>query len=92
MISSGAFSDGVAVRLVITSDTSLHTIQDGAFSGAHTLSELWIYYPNEAGILPPADFVGVASDFTVHIPDDSNYASGYYWGERGLVFVYDANE
>lgn len=92
MISSGAFSDGVAVRLVITSDTSLHTIQDGAFSGAHTLRELWIYYLNEAGILPPADFVGVASDFTVHIPDDSNYPSGYYWGERGLVFVYDANE
>lgn len=91
MISSGAFSGGRANRLVISSDTSLRTIQDGAFSGAHTLSELWIYYPNEERILPPADFSGVASGFTVHIPDGSNYASGYYWGERGLNFVYDAN-
>ncbi len=91
VISAGALSGIRAERLVITADTSLHTIADGAFIGASSLSELWIYYQNEEKILPPGDFSGVDSDFTVHIPEDSGYASGYYWGERGLDFIYDAN-
>lgn len=91
VISGGALSGLSAQSLVITADTSLHTIADGAFWGASSLSELWIYYPDEERLLPPGDFRGANPDFTVHIPEGSGYASGYYWGERGLDFVYDAN-
>ena len=88
VIESGALLGITAERLIITENTSIHTISDGAFSGAGALSELWIYYQNEEKILPPRDFLGVADNFTVYIPENSSYPSGYYWGERGLRFEY----
>ena len=77
-----------ASTLIITADTSLNTIMNGAFKGASNLSSLYIYFENEAELAPPADFVGTASDFKVYIPEGSNYMAGYYWGARGLKFVY----
>ena len=91
-ISQNALVGISAGSLVITEDTSLRAIADGAFSGAGTLTDLWIYFKSEELLLPPSSFIGVPLGFTVHIPENSGYASGYYWGERGLNFVYDANE
>lgn len=88
VISGGALSGLSAEKIVVTADTSLHTIADGAFSGASSLSALWIYYPDEMRLLPPSSFAGVNSDFAVYIPRGSGYASGYFWGERGLDFIY----
>ncbi len=88
VIAGGALSGISASKLVITESTSLHTISDGAFSGAASLAELWIYYPDEEKILPPSDFSGVGDGFAVYIPENSTYATGYYWGERGLSFEY----
>lgn len=85
-IGEGAFADGVMCELIITEDTNLRVIKNGAFRGAGALTDLWIYYPKEEDILPPNDFAGVSSDFVVHVPEDSYYESGYYWSERGLVF------
>ena len=77
-----------ASTLIITKDTYLNTIMNGAFKGASSLSSLYIYFENEAELAPPSDFVGTASDFKVYIPSGSNYMAGYYWGARGLKFVY----
>lgn len=84
-----AFLSGSSVRtLVITEDTSVRTIMNGAFKGASSLRSLYIYFREEAELSPPADFVGTASDFRVYVPDGSNYMSGYYWGTLGLKFSY----
>ena len=91
VISAGALSGAAAERLIITRDTAVRTIADGAFSDASALRELWIYYPNEDDIIPPDSFFGVAESFTVHVPDGSAYSAGYFWGELGLDFIYDAN-
>ena len=91
MISAGALSGISAERLIITRDTAIRTIADGAFANTPSLRELWIYYPNEDDIIPPDSFSGVGPGFTVHVPDGSAYSAGYFWGELGLDFVYDAN-
>lgn len=91
MISASALSGMTARKLIITEDTSVRTIADGAFSNTPTLSELWIYYLNDEDIIPPNSFSGVAFDFKVHVPEGSAYSSGYFWGELGLEFIYDAN-
>jgi len=88
-IGESAFSGGVVTTLVIPEDTNIRVIKSGAFLGAGKLTDMWIYYPKEEDILPPSDFKGVSSDFVVHIPDESYYESGYYWGERGLTFERD---
>lgn len=87
-IGPGAFKNSSLVELVITSDTNVRVIMNGAFEGASSLSALIINYFREAEILPPADFAGVSPSFTVYVPSGSSYASGYYWGERGLDFKY----
>ncbi len=85
----GFLEGGVCTKLILPENTNIRYFADGSFKGAGTLREMWIYYPNESDILPPANFAGVASDFVVHIPYDSNYDVGYYWGERGLMFKKD---
>ena len=59
---------------------------NGCFKGASKLSRLVIYHENQEDILPPYDFIGVASDFTVYVPEGSSYEIGYYWSERNLKF------
>ena len=90
-ISEGAFRDGSVEKLVISEDSNLAIIYNGAFTGADTLRELWIYKASGDAVSPPASFSGVAEGFTVHVPEGSDYSIHYYWGERGLSFVYDAN-
>ena len=85
-IGRGALSDSLATELILTEDTNVRMFVNGAFEGASSLSRLVIYYPHEADIMPPVDFVGTASGFKVFIPEDSAYAQGYFWSERGLTF------
>lgn len=81
-----------AEKLIVTENTNLRQIDNGAFLGASSLSELWMCYKAAEDIPPPLDFEGVAEDFKVYIPIDSNYKiGGYYWSERGLTFEYIMN-
>lgn len=81
--------DGTALEtLVLTEDTNVRNIMNGAFKGASSLKALYIYYPDSEAIAPPADFVGVASGFTVYVNENWRNCAMYYWGERGLEFVY----
>ena len=86
-IAGGAFVGSSVVSLTLTEDTNVRQLMNECFRGASSLCELWIYYPTESEILPPADFSGVAGGFKVYIPKDSDYPTGYYWSERGLTFV-----
>lgn len=87
----GAFSGGKLKTLIIPENTNLRGFEGSAFTGAGELCDLWIYYPTADDIMPPSDFAGVHSDFRVHVPSGSSYDSQYYWSERGLTFVKDAN-
>lgn len=89
-ISSGALVGMTATKLIIPETTTLRAIDDGAFTGCGTLTELWIYLPDDEYLLPPSSFDGVGIGFTVHIPPESNYPTGYAWGHRGLTFIFDA--
>ena len=88
-IAEGAFDGGVLESLTLTYDTNIRGFFEGAFLGASSLKDIYIYYPVEEDILPPPDFAGVSSALTVHIPFNSSYDSGYYWSERGLTFKKD---
>lgn len=89
-ISARAFSYSRLERLIITSDSNLNLIENGAFIGASNLTHLYIYKPSGDYITPPASFAGTHSSFVVHVPKGSDYKTHYYWGERGLDFVFDA--
>jgi len=80
-----------ARTLIVTSDTNLKYFANDAFSGASTLTDLWLYVSSGDAIAPPVSFAGVSSSFRVHVPDGSGFSAHYYWGERQLEFVYDAN-
>lgn len=87
-IGAGAFDGTELETLTVPEDTNLRLFMNGAFLGAGKLTSLYIYYPTEENLLPPADFYGVADGFTVYIPSGSAYTTGYYWSERGLDFEY----
>lgn len=86
-IGASAFAGTALEELVLPEDTNIRIMLTGCFVGASNLRSLVIYYPNEADIMPPADFFGVHDSFTVYVPDGSGYSTGYYWSERGLTFV-----
>ena len=88
VIGPSAFSDSSVERLILTEDTSVRQFANGAFLGAGSLSEMYIYYPEESDISPPLDFIGTKADFKVYVPLGSNYMSGYFWSERNLTFEY----
>ena len=90
-IAEGAFTGSALEKLVIPNAAYLRSIENGAFTGASKLRELWIYKDTGDAIAPPLSFYGTASGFTVHVPKGSDYGYHYYWSERGLKFVYDAN-
>ena len=87
-IGARAFEGTALETLVITEDTNVRNIMNGAFKGASSLKSLYVLYPDSEAIAPPADFVGVASGFTVYVPESWLNCAMYYWGERGLDFVY----
>ena len=79
VIASGAFSGGVVEKVIITKDTNVRLIENGAFSDAGELSALYIYFADAELILPPADFSGTSDDFTIYVPDGSYYDVDYFW-------------
>jgi hypothetical protein len=85
-IAEGAFLGTGLEELIIPENTNLKLLMNGCFKGASKLSRLVIYHENQEDILPPYDFIGVASDFTVFVPEGSSYEIGYYWSERNLKF------
>ena len=87
-IGPAAFRDSSLERLILTEDTEIRTFANGAFMGASSLKEMYIYYPTEEDISPPLDFVGTADGFKVFIPLGTNYMNGYFWSERNLTFEY----
>lgn len=87
-IGARAFEGTALEELTITEDTNVRNIMNGAFKGASRLKALYVLYPDSESIAPPADFVGVASDFVVYVPEAWLNCPMYYWGERGLKFVY----
>jgi hypothetical protein len=92
-VGARAFEGGSVTSLIVPYDSNIKSFFEDAFIGASTLTDMYIYYPNEdpndETISPPPDFVGVSSSFVVHIPPESSYDSGYFWSERGLTFVKD---
>lgn len=90
-IAPDAFKGSGVEKLVITNDSNIRTIENGAFGGAYKLKELWIYKTTGDAITPPLNFLGTAKGFAVHVPEGSDYGYHYYWSERGVSFVYDAN-
>ena len=92
-VGARAFEGGSVTSLIIPYDSNIKSFFDGAFLGASTLTDMYIYYPNDdpndENISPPPDFAGVSSKFVVHIPHNSSYDSGYFWSERGLTFEKD---
>ena len=88
-IASGALSGGVLDTLILPEQSRVFAIQNGAFTDSG-LRHLVLGIRDESSILPPTSFVGVADGFLVHVPKGSAYSAGYYWSERGLTFVGDA--
>ena len=87
-IAARAFEGTALETLILTEDTNVRNIMNGAFKGASSLKALYVLYPDSEAIAPPADFVGVASGFTVYVPESWLNCAMYYWGERGLKFEY----
>ena len=88
-IGKGALRGSSAETLIVTDDTNVRIFENGAFSGAGSLKQLYMYYPECADINPPDDFTGTADGFRVHIPAKSGYETDAYgWGDLGLRFEY----
>ena len=87
-IGARAFEGTALETLIITEDTNVRNIMNGAFKGASSLKKLYVLYPDSEAIAPPSDFLGVAPGFTVYVPEAWLNCAMYYWGERGLNFVY----
>ena len=88
-ILEGALKDTSVSELIITEDSNIARIDNGAFLGASALKDLRIYKASEDDISPPADFRGVSPDFKLHVPVGSNYATGYKWTNKGITIVFD---
>ncbi len=94
-VAEGAFAEGCLTSLrlpALEGDTVQFQFENGAFRGADALTDLWLFEPDATAVLPPSDFVGVATGFCVHIPAESYYASDYNWSSLGLTFRYDAEK
>ena len=85
---ANAFSGTVAERIVITADSNIVIIHNGAFVGASTVKDLSVYKTDAGDIMPPADFYGVHPDFKVHVPIGSSYSDNYDWSNKA-DYVYD---
>ena len=86
IIGEGAFIGGAVETLILTEETNICVISDGAFSGAGRLSALVIDVMLSEKILPPASFSGTSAGFTVYVPDGSNFTTDYNWAHRNLKF------
>ena len=78
-IGKGAFEGSSVDKLIITVDTNLTDIMNGAFSGASNLSGLYIYCKEADKLPPPENFNGTQDDFTIYFEPGSSFQDGYYW-------------
>ena len=83
-----AFNGTTAERIVITDDSNIVIIHNGAFFGASTVKDLSVYKTGAGDIMPPADFSGVHPDFAVHVPVGTSYSDNYDWSNKAN-YVYD---
>ena len=79
VIAANAFGGSAVEKIIITEDTNIRKLENGAFAGASHLSALYIYQPDEKSILPPDNFTGTHKDFTIYVPEGSYYDTGYFW-------------
>ena len=91
LIGPRALEGGCATTLILPSDTHVFSFETDAFSGSG-LSHLVFGILDDMAIMPPESFDGVGSDFTVHVLAGSTFNVGYFWGECGLTFRFDAQE
>ena len=84
-----AFSGSQLEALVIGEDSYIDLLSNGAFLGASALRDIYIYRASGDSITPPASFAGTHPSLRVHVPEGSDFKLHYYWGERGLNFVFD---
>ena len=87
-ILGGALNGASAERVVITADSNIVIIHNGAFVGASGVKDLSVYKMNASDVMPPVDFFGVHPDFKVHVPVGSSYADNYDWSNKA-EYVYD---
>ena len=82
-----SFLSGTTVkRVIITADTNVATIMNGAFLGASSLKALEIQVMVAGSIIPPDSFDGAHPELVVYIPSGSDYKTHYGWGDMGLTF------
>ena len=80
-IGKEAFVGAVAESVIITENTNLRMLENGAFSGAVSVKALRILYPNAAMLAPPQDFFGTSDAFKIYVPESSDYDTHYNWVE-----------
>ena len=80
-IGKEAFAGAVAENIVITENTNLRMIENGAFSGATSVKSLKILYRDAASLSPPADFSGTSVLFRIYVPEGTDYDTDYNWVE-----------
>lgn len=80
-IAQSALSGGAVEKLIITEDTNLRMLENGAFKDATELRELRIYFREAEELMPPADFFGTRDDFRIYVPRDTDYNVDYNWVE-----------
>lgn len=93
-VAEGALAEGCMTSLSVPApgaDGVKFQFENGAFTGAGTLTDLWLYESDATAVIPPSGFYGVAASFRVHVPTGSFYAEDYNWSQLGLTYVYDAN-
>ena len=79
-LGKNALSGSSATNLIITGDTNLRNLLDGAFDGSQ-ISDIYIYYvyEDEADILSPCSDFGGRS---IHIFENSPYTWTYAWDNQ----------
>ena len=87
IIGEGAFSGGVAEKIIIPAESYVAQMNNGAFSGASSVKELYIYKAEAETMNPPIDFSGTADGFVIHAPDGSDYLTGYFWSQLKNVTI-----
>ena len=87
----GMLKGGCVETFIVPEKSPVFRFEDGVFDGASTLLHMVLLPADADAILPPTSFAGVAEGFLVHVLVGSGYDTSYYWRERGLTFVFDAD-
>ena len=81
VIGANTFSGAAVEKLVITENTNIRKLENGAFAGASGLSSIYIYQPDAEKILPPESFAGTHKDLVIYVPEGSYYDTDYFWSQ-----------